>query len=245
MTSRMTALSLAGAAVVLAAPATASAQGGLLGTVGEVVGGTTTQVTDTLDQLLSGTATTVPTDPLGGVISAVLAPAGSPGAPGTPGTQGATGSTGASTTAVRIVSSSGGGVGGGVAGSTGSFDDHQAPHATVKVLSRLGQIARTRKLRLEVDSDEAGVVAFTAMVRPGLKRRGVPRSVKHSRSVIHAPTAMLAFRQAGKLTVDLRLSAADATRLGRSRNGRMSVAILTADVARNSSADRLKRQLLP
>ena len=232
-----------------AVPSTASAQPRLLGGVGSIVSGTTEQVTSTLDQVLGGVEGVLSDDALGDVLVTVTNPVsvpgaapvapGVPGAPGAPGTPGSSGSgEGSQTTLVRGVP-----VGSTVTIPSGGADDRHAPAATVKVVSRLSQVARTRRLRLEVRSDEPGVVAIAATIRPGAKRRGVAKGVKHKRSVIHVPTLMLAFHRAGTVTVDLRLRAADAALLGRSKNGRMSVGLLTADVARNQASERLKRHL--
>jgi hypothetical protein len=258
MNARISVSVLAGAALSFAAPATASAQGGLLGPIGQVITDATQQVSTTLDQVLGGGTSALPPDALGDVLSTVLAPPaapGAPGAPGLPGVPGSAGAPGAGGPAWGGSGASGGSnvrlVGGGsVAGTSGSsgpagsvLDDGRAPMASVRIVSRLSRVAATRRLRVEVRSDEPGVVAFSSTIRPGVKRRGVAKRVAHSRSVIHVPTVVLAFRSAGTLTVDLRLRAADAARLGRARNGRMSVGILTADVARNQSSERLKRHL--
>jgi hypothetical protein len=130
-----------------------------------------------------------------------------------------------------------------VAGRAPSASDTRAPLASVRVVSRLSGVARQRRLRVEVRSDEPGVVAFSSTIRPGAKRRGVPKATPHRRSVIHVPAVVLAFRSAGTMTVDLKLSAKDAATLGRAKNGRMSIGLLSADVARNQATERLKRHL--
>jgi hypothetical protein len=224
MSQRLILSATVAATLVFAAPAQAQLgpAGGLLGgatgTVGQVVGGTPSQVSDVLDQVLGGGAGVLPPDVLGDVLVTVpgLAPAPS-----------------ASAEAPR-----------GVAGSpAGAVIDTRAPAATVRVLSRLKQVGRTGRLRVEVRSDEPGLVAFTSTVRPGVKRRGVARRVRHSRSVIHLAPIVVGFTRAGAVPVTLKLSKSGQRRLGRSRNGRMSIGLLTADASRNQTAERLKRHL--
>ena len=210
----------AAAGLVLAAPAVASAQlgsvGGLLPGVGQVVDGTTKTLDDTLDKVLGGSTAALPPDVLGDVLGAPAPSSPSPsGTPAPP----------------RITSA------------PGSVADTRAPMASVRVLSRLKDVGRTGRLRVEVRSDEAGVVAFTTMVRPGAKRRGVAKKLRHDRSVIHIAPVVVAFNRAGAVPVSLRLTKSAQRRLNRSRNGRMSVGLLTADAARNQAAERLKRHL--
>lgn len=221
-------------------PASAFAQGGGLGGVGSIVTGATDQVTSTLDQVLGGTEGVLSEDALGTVLQTVTDPvAGPDGGPGGSDGSGGSGGSGGST----LVSGAPSGVTTTVPSGGPGAADRSAPVVTVRVVSRLAHVARTRRLRLEVRSEEAGVVALASTIRPGVKRRSVAKGVKHRRSVIHVPTVVLAFRQAGTLTVELRLKAADAARLGRSRDGRMSVGLLTADVARNQRSERFKRHL--
>ena len=237
MNTQFRSLAVAGSCALLGAlPSTASAQAGGLAGVGSIVPGTE-QITSTLDQVLAGVDGVLSQDGLGEMLVTITDPAAGPVA--APGSPGASGPAGASSSETRLVGGSVTTMPSGTAGTA----DRRAPMATVRIVSRLSQVARMRRLRLEVRSDEAGVVALASTIRPGSKRRGVAKRVKHKRSVIHMPTVVLAFRQAGKLTVDLRLKAADAARLGRSKNGRMSVGLLTADVARNQASERLKRHL--
>jgi hypothetical protein len=66
---------------------------------------------------------------------------------------------------------------------------------------------------------------------------------RHDRSVIHLAPVMVAFRSAGSVPVAIRLPRDVQHRLGSSRNGRMSIAVLAADVQRNQTGERLKRML--
>ncbi len=109
------------------------------------------------------------------------------------------------------------------------------------------------KLKLQVSSDEPGLVAFTSTLRPVWRSRPRRRSArhargkarssaaKHSRKVIHIAPVSLGFRKAGKLKVTVQLSRAAQRNLGNSRNARISVGLLAADAARNQLQERVKQ----
>lgn len=129
--------------------------------------------------------------------------------------------------------------------------DTRAPGVTFKVLSRLRNVKRSGKLKLQVATDEPGIVALTSTVRPGRKakaRRKAKKSarasaVKHSRKVIHIPAATLGFRKAGALTVTVQLSKTARRNLGNARNARISVGLLAADAARNQTRSRIRKTI--
>ena len=223
-------------------PVSGGAVTGVTGTVGGIVNDTQGTLTSTVDQVLgdvlSGTGTgsldglvnsLLPTDTLDQLLLSLgLAPVGADGAP------------------------AGGGVGGTTAiGPDGNpVVDAAAPNAKVRVLSRLTQIRKTGSLRLEVSTDEAGVVAMSGAIRPGLavkskkkSKRARAAAVKHSRKLIKFPAAILAFRKAGKLQVTVKLGRTARSTLGRSRDARMSIATLAADLARNQVVSQAKHKI--
>lgn len=202
---------------------------GATGTVGGIVSGTTGTVTGTIDHVLGnvlggavgGLLPSGTLDSLLGVLG--VAPLGGAGGPG-----------GAS------------GAGGGAAtpGAGGFVVDARSPNARFTVLSRLSRIAKTGRIPLRVTTDEAGIVAFKGSVRPGKARKGAKgkRAAKAvSRKPIQFPSAVLAFRKAGSLRVTIQLSRRAQRKLGKVRDARMSLAVLTADLARNQGKATTKR----
>jgi hypothetical protein len=125
--------------------------------------------------------------------------------------------------------------------------DASAPRPKVKVLSRLRSIGRTGKMRLEVSTNEPGIVALGGNVRPGravkAKKRKARSSAKHSRKLVKVPSVVLGYRRAGKLTLTVKLSRAAQRTLGRSRDARISVGTLAADVFRNQDSDHTKLKI--
>jgi hypothetical protein len=204
-----------------APPVITNAVSGVTDPVGGVVSGlqgaVTGTVSSTIDQVLQGAA------------GATGAP-GSSGAPATGG-QLPPATVDSLLSALPPVTADG----------TGAVADTAAPAVRVTVLSRLTQLAHTGTLRLQVTSDEAGVVAVGGAVRPGYAVRG--RSKGHRRTLVKWPAAVLAFRAAGTLPVTIRLSRADRINLGRSRNARIGVATIAADVRRNQRAAYVKREI--
>lgn len=201
---------------------------GVTGTVGGVVGGVQTSVTGVVDQVLDqtlggalgtlgGTTTgqsLLPTNVLNPLIGTLLNSAiPKPGVAGT---------------GAPIVLS------GAKLGAGGAIVDASAPRPTVKVLSKLKGIGRDGKLRLEVRSDEPGIVAVAGAVRPG---DAVKKAVKHSRKLIKIPNVVLAYRKAGKLVMTVKLSRAAQRALGSSKNARMSVGLVASDIFRNQGSD--------
>jgi hypothetical protein len=201
---------------------------GVTGTVGGVVGGVQDSVTGVVDQVLDQTlggalggtlgGTTgqslLPTNVLNPLIGTLLnsaVPKPGVAGPGTP-----------------IVLS------GGKLGAGGAIVDASAPRPTVKVLSKLKGIGRDGKMRLEVRTDEPGIVAVAGAVRPG---DGVKNAVKHSRKLIKIPNVVLAYRKAGKLVMTVKLSRAAQRALGSSKDARMSVGLVASDIFRNQGSD--------
>jgi hypothetical protein len=202
---------------------------GVTGAVGGVVGGVQTSVTGVVDQVLDqtlggalggtlgGTTTgqsLLPTNILNPLIGTLLNSAiPKPGVAGT---------------GAPIVLS------GAKLGAGGAIVDASAPRSTVKVLSKLKGIGRDGKLRLEVQTDEPGIVAVAGAVRPG---DAVKKAVKHSRKLIKFPNVVLAYRKAGKLVMTVKLSRAAQRALGSSKDARMSVGVVASDIFRNQDSD--------
>ena len=82
--------------------------------------------------------------------------------------------------------SSAAGPGAVVAPATTAPADLRAPATSVRLLSGVRQAALTGRVRVAVRTDEAGVVALAAAVRPGPRAARRARSPqKHWRGVIH------------------------------------------------------------
>lgn len=208
---------------------------GVTGTVGGVVTGVEETVGGTVDQVLGGViggnAGTLPDDVVGTLLGALLA--NSTAAPGTPGF----GGPGAGGPIVL----SGGQVGpGGVI-----LLDASAPRSTVRVLSRLKQVGRTGKMKLEIKTNEPGIVALKTNIRPGatIKAKNGKATKRVSRKLIKIPRIVLGYRKAGKLTVTVRVSRAVQRRLNRVRDARMSVGTVAIDVWKNQDSDHTKLKL--
>jgi hypothetical protein len=243
---------------VAAAPAQASLLGGLLPDLGSIItntgatlgslipglGGVVTGVTGVVGGVVSGvqgTVTGVVDQTLGGVLggtdSALPAPAlntllgtllsNSTASPGTP----ATGKSGG----VIVLS-------GAQTSPGGVVLDASAPRPTVKVLSKLKQIGSTGKMRVEVKTNEPGIVAVGGNLRPGaaVKARSRTKAARHSRALIKVPQVTLAYRKAGKLVVTVRLSRAAQRALGTSKSATMSVGTVAVDVYKNQDSEQTK-----
>lgn len=204
---------------------------GVTGTVGGVVGGVEDTITGTVDQtlggVLSGGGGLLPAGVLDDLLGTLLA--NSTAAPGTPGT---------GTSGGPIVLT------GGSATPWGIVLDAAAPRPRVKVLSRLKAIGKNGKMRMEIRTNEPGIVAVASTLRPGVavKKKGA-KAVKHSRKVIKVPAIVLGYRKAGKLVVTVKLSRAAQRALGRSKAARMSVGTLASDVFRNQDSDRIRLKI--
>jgi hypothetical protein len=208
---------------------------GVTGTVGGIVTGVESTVTGTVDSALG--------DVLGGVTGGLL--------PGTTldqllGTLGLTAVPGADGVGSILVFANGQPV---VPGAP-AVVDIAAPEPKVRVLSRLRQVHKTGSLRLQITSNEAGVMAVGGAVRPGLAvkskkatKKARAAAVKHSRALIKFPAAILAFRKPGSLTMTVKVGKQARQALGRSRDGRISLAVIAADVYRNQTATNVKRKL--
>ena len=210
-------------------PGTGGIVTGVTGSVGGIVAGVENTVTGTLDQtlngLLGGGGGALPDDVLNTLLGTLLG--NSTAAPGTPGT---------GTSGGPIVLS------GGSVGPGGVILDASAPRPTVKVLSKLKQIGKNGKMRIEIKTNEPGIVAVAGKIRPGaaVKAKRGAKKVKHSRKLIKVPQITLGYRKAGKLVVTVRLSRAAQRALGRSKAAKMSVGTVAVDVFKNQDSDSTK-----
>jgi hypothetical protein len=253
---------LSAGTAVAAAPAQAQLLGGLLPNIGSILTGTGTALGQTVDTILPGTGGIITgvTGTVGGVVSGVqntvtgvvdqtlggvlggqdgLLPAGvldtllgtllgnSTAAPGTPGTG----------TSGGVIVLSGGSVGPG-----GIVLDASAPRPTVTVLSKLKQIGQTGKMKIEIRTNEPGVVAVSGKVRPGaaVKAKNGKKPAGHSTKLIKVPQIVLGYRKAGKLLVTVRLSRAAQRALGSSKSAKMSVGTIAVDLFRNQDSESAK-----
>jgi hypothetical protein len=256
---------LSGGSAIAAAPAQASLLGGLLpnlgtiitqtgatlgglipglggvvtgvtGAVGGVVGGVQTAVVGVVDQtlggVLGGTGGVLPTGAVDSLLGTLLS--NSAAAPGTPGT-------GSPAVGGPIVLS------GGQVSPGGVIVDASAPRSTVKVLSRLKQIGETGKMKIEISTNEPGVVAVAGTVRPGaaaaVKTKKGKKPAKHSRVPIKVPQIVLGYRKAGKLVATVRLSRGAQRALGESRNAVMSIGTVAVDVFKNQDSESTRLNL--
>jgi hypothetical protein len=209
------------------------------GTVGGVVGGVQTAVTGVVDQTLGGVLGGVvggssstgllPDLALNNLLGALLT--NSSAKPGTPGIGGPNAGGPILLTPGKI-------------GPGGVVLDASAPRATVKVLSKLKAIGRNGKMQLEIRTNEPGIVAVAGNLRPGyaMKAPGARKTATHSRRLIKVPSIVLAYRQAGKLVVTVKLSRDAQRALGTSKDARMSVGTVASDVFKNQNSEstRLK-----
>lgn len=213
-------------------PGTGGVITGVTGTVGGVVGGVQDSVTGVLDQTLGGvlggaTGGLLPDNVLDNLLGTLLS--NSSAKPGTPGT---------GTSGGPIVLS------GGSVTPNGIVIDASAPRPTVKVLTKLKAIGSSGKMRMEIRTNEPGVVAVAGSVRPGAAvKKGAKKGAKHSRKIIKVPSIVLGYRQAGKLVVTVKLSRAAQRTLGRSKDARMSVGTVASDVFKNQDSDNIKLKL--
>lgn len=207
---------------------------GVSGSVGGVVGGVQGSVNGLVDSTLAGV---VGGDLLGlpsGAVDSLLATllSNSSAAAGTPGT-------GGPNAGAPIVLS------GAKIGAGGVVVDASAPRSTVKVLSKLKAIGKNGKMRIEIKTDEPGIVAVAGKLRPGrlLKQKGAKAKAakaKHSRKLIKVPSIVLGYRKAGKLTATIQLSRAAQRALGTSKDAKMSVRTIAVDVFRNQGSESKK-----
>ena len=210
-------------------PGTGGVVTGVTGDVGGIVGGVQNSVTGTVDQALGGVLggasdSLLPNDVLDTLIGTLLA--NSTAAPGTPGT---------GTSGGPIVLAGGQMTPGGV------ILDASAPRPSVKVLSRLKAIGSKGRMRMEIKTNEPGIVAVAAKVRPG--KAVNKQAAKHSRKLIKVPSIVLGYRKAGKLVVTVKLSRAAQRALGSSKDARMSVGTVASDVFRNQDSDTIRLKI--
>ena len=204
---------------------------GVTGTVGGVVGGVQDSVTGLVDQTLGGVLEggvggLLPDTVLDNLLGTLLG--NSSGVPG------------ASGNGAPIVLS-----GGTVTTANGIILDASAPRPTVTVLTKLKKIGSGGKLRMEIKTNEPGIVAVAGSVRPGVEfvKKGAKKSAKHSRKVIKIPSIVLGYRKAGKLTVTVKLSRAAQRTLGKSKDARMSVGTVASDLFKNQDSDSVKLKI--
>jgi hypothetical protein len=217
---------------------------GVTGTVGGVVGGVQTTVTGVVDQtlggVLGGTGGLLPTGALNTLLGTLLS--NSAAAPGTPGT-------GAPSVGGPIVLS------GGQVSPGGMVVDASAPRSTVRVLTKLKQIGTTGKMKIQISTNEPGVVAVAGTIRPGAavavvkgkkaasKKAASKKAAKHSRAAIKVPQIVLGYREAGKLVATVRLSRGAQRTLGASKNAVMSVGMVAVDVFKNQDSESTRLKL--
>ena len=258
-----TVLALGAGATVVAAPAQASLLGGLLpnvgtiltgtgqtlgttldgivpgvggvvtgvtGTVGGVVGGVQDTVTGLVDQTLGGVLDgavggLLPDNVLDNLLGTLLS--NSSGVPGATGNGGPIVLAGGSVTPGGIVI------------------DASAPRPTVKVLTKLKAIGSSGKMRMEIRTNEPGIVAVAGNVRPGVavKAKKGAKKVAHSRKLIKVLSIVLGYRQAGKLVVTVKLSRAAQRTLGKSKDARMSIGTVASDVFKNQDSDSIRLKI--
>lgn len=188
------------------------------GLVQSTTGGLTGTISQTVDQVLGGGLGQLPTGTVDDLLSSIGVP-GANGAPGVPGTPGVT-----------------------VLPDGTILVDSRAPVTSVKVLSKVRQIGRTGRLRLQITSDEPSVVALAGAVRPGIARKVSGHRVKgRSRKPIRIPAVVLAYRRAGALNVTVQFSRKAQRNLDAGRSARLSVALVAVDVARNQVRRNVKR----
>lgn len=227
------------------------------GTIDQVLPGTgaiVTETTGTVGGIITGTTGTVETavdQTLGGILDG--SGLGEIVGPNTGG-GGANGGLLPTDALTQLLMTLGIPVSGGTTGQVTNADgtitvDSRAPGVTFTVLSRLRSVKKDGKLKLQVATDEPGVVAFTSAVRPGpavkakraRKGVGTKRAPRHSRKLIKVPAVTLGFRKAGTLRVTVQLSKTAQRNLGNARNARISVGLLASDAARNQARSRVKR----
>ncbi len=215
-------------------PGTGGVVTGVTGAVGGVIGGVQDTVSGVVDQTLGGVigggGGALPDDVVGSLLSTLLA--NSSAAPGTPGF-------GGPDAGGPIV------LAGGQNGLNGVTLDASAPRPTVRVLSKLKQIGSAGRMKIEIRTNEPGVVAVAGRVRPGtaVKSKKGAKAVKVSRKLIKLPQIVLGYRKAGTLVVNVRLSRAAQRALGRARDAKMSVGTIAVDVFRNQGSDNVRLKI--
>ena len=215
-------------------PGTGGVITGVTGTVGGVIGGVQDTVSGALDSTLGGVlgggGGALPDDILGSLLGTLLA--NSSAAPGTPGF-------GGPNAGGPIVLS------GGTVGPNGVMLDASAPRSTVKVLSKLKQVGKTGKMKLQITTNEPGIVAFKSSVRPGatVKAKKGAKAAKVSKKLINIPQIVLGYRKAGKLDVTVKLSRAAQRALGKVKDAKMSVGTIAVDVWKNQDSETSKLKI--
>ncbi len=207
---------------------------GVTGTAGGVIGGVQNTVSGVLDQTLGGVvgggSGALPDDVLGSLLGTLFA--NSSAAPGTPGF-------GGPNAGGPIVLS------GATVGPNGVVLDASAPRPTVRVLSKLRQVGRTGRMKLEIRTNEPGIVALTGNVRPGatIKAKKGHKAYKVSKKLIKVPRIVLGYRKAGKLNVTVKLSRPAQRALGKVRYAKMSVGTIAVDVFKNQDSENTRLKL--
>lgn len=209
-------------------PGTGGVVTGVTGAVGGVVSGVQGSVSGVVDQTLGGVVGggggLLPDSVVSSLLNTLLGNSGA--APGTPGF---------GTSGDPIVLSGAQRGPGGII-----LLDASAPNPKVRVLSKLRQVSKTGKMRIEIRTNEPGIVAVAGNIRPGA---AVKKSRKGSRKLIKVPQVVLAYRKAGKLVVTMKLSRSARKALGRAKNAKMSVGTIAVDVFKNQDSDRKKLKI--
>ena len=208
-------------------PGTGGVITGVTGTVGGVIGGVQDTVTGVVDETLGGVigggSGLLPDDVLNALLGTLLANSST-----TPG-------------AANSIVLSGGQVGPGGQ----ILLDASAPRSTVTVLSKLKQVGKTGKMKVEIKTNEPGIVAVKSNIRPGAatKAKKGQKTAKISKKLIKIPQIVLGYRKAGKLTVTVRVSRAAQRTLGKVKDARMSVGTIAVDVYKNQDSENTKLKL--
>ena len=212
------------------------------GTAGGIVTGTTSGLTTAIDDLIGGILADSP-------LSQILGPNAGGG--------GSAGGLLPADALEQLFITLGIPVAGGKAGAPGGGSavevDARAPEVTFKLLTtKLRNTGRDGRLKLQVTSDEPGIVALTTAIRPGkaVRRSRTARgratggkAPRHSRALIRVPTVTLGFKKAGRLKITVRLSKKARATLARSRDMRISARLIAADTVKNQAATSVKRSL--
>ena len=208
-------------------PGTGGVITGVTGTVGGAIGGVQDTVTGVVDQTLGGVIGGAGGLLPDGVLNALLGTllGNSSTVPG----------------AANSIVLSGGQVGPGGQ----ILLDASAPRSTVTVLSKLKQVGKTGKMKVEIKMNEPGIVAIKSNVRPGaaIKAKKGQKTAKVSKKLIKIPQIVLGYRKAGKLTVTVRVSRAAQRTLGKVKDARMSVGTIAVDVYKNQDSENTKLKL--
>ena len=109
--------------------------------------------------------------------------------------------------------------------------DTQPPSVSLRIVdSKLSQVKKSRKLRVQVTTNEAGNVALTATVKSGKKTITIARSTQ-------------GFARTGRVTVSMALTKAGQSELRKRSSAAITVAGRATDGAGNSGDGKTSRTL--